>query len=650
MKTTMSTATVSVASVRQGSSAVASGGGDSGFSRVLSGVYAAQGATQGATPKAQSETRVGSQAERSGARDALSKTREAQGATPTTEPVRKEEVGFSDPSGAAAITESAGGEANVTTLGAEKAPGEAAGALVGTDETAVKPEDAALGDLFLSLSSKEYGAVGVRMEAQLRELIVTLSNGNDDDEEGKIIDALLRFLKERQEAEDGDAAISLAMQLLTVMLGGQAEQSTMRLSVRDISVEMSAISGVYREETAQTSAEDFPTDPAFSEGARGEDSEVGEIGDETASPEIGASFAEAAKDQPEPTDEGAKPETKELEPAQTPEEAIPNGRADENLPEVKPLGEAVTPTTETTASETVIREAQIEAPIAYAAESATPQQRGQTRASEQAIPGTAEERLNEILDRAREELGLTKAELTQVPEKREERTRSILPKAQTQSPEGKEAENGAEEAPTRAMNPTARELALSPNHKDGRGELDRILNGGETDERKEQFTGAETNAAATPQRAEIGEIELPKESEARAETLSPERQLTDELLARSETFEGGRSEFTMVLNPESLGKITVRLISTGGRVQVNIAAENDATRQLLAAREDQIGSALKSNGVELERYQVVSGREEAQLMQDSYDGSSKNPYGQQDERSEEREDDGEDFLEILQQL
>ncbi|MDE7233981.1 MAG: flagellar hook-length control protein FliK, partial [Ruminiclostridium sp.] len=95
----------------------------------------------------------------------------------------------------------------------------------------------------------------------------------------------------------------------------------------------------------------------------------------------------------------------------------------------------------------------------------------------------------------------------------------------------------------------------------------------------------------------------------------------------------------------------VRLISAGGRVQVSIAAENDATRQLLESRSDHIGAALKNNGVELERYQVVSGREEAQLMQDNYDGSSKNPYGHREEPAEEQPaEDGEDFLEILQQL
>ena len=105
----------------------------------------------------------------------------------------------------------------------------------------------------------------------------------------------------------------------------------------------------------------------------------------------------------------------------------------------------------------------------------------------------------------------------------------------------------------------------------------------------------------------------------------------------------------MELNPENLGQITVRLVSTQGRIDVSISAENESTRQLLQSRGENIETALRENGVELERYQVISEREDAQLMQDSYEGSSKNPYNRGEQQQETEDDDG-DFLELLRQL
>ena len=110
------------------------------------------------------------------------------------------------------------------------------------------------------------------------------------------------------------------------------------------------------------------------------------------------------------------------------------------------------------------------------------------------------------------------------------------------------------------------------------------------------------------------------------------------------SLQNGETEFTMVLNPESLGRITVKLVTSGERVAVQITAENPETRQLLEARGENLQTVLKNGGVELERYQVVTDREEAQLMQDSYEGSSKNPYRQQSQKDNNNESDEFDSL------
>lgn len=630
MKTTMSTAAVSIGLVQQGSSAVSSGGGDSGFSRILSGVQGAQGGGANSASRGTNGTNGADRMARS-------------------DSVRKENASFSDHAekAFAAASETAAGEMTVSEAETGTALGEAAGTIAAAGESPGQAENPVSGEAIKTFSDMEYRAVGsasFSLEERLNEMIMILSNGDEDeDEEGKVIDALLEILRKMQQEKpdkDGDEAVDLVMQMLMAMLGGQeTDNAALQLSVQNISEEMSVICGVYRGESA---------DPAF-----GQDAGV----DGNAASSAGSTSAETAQD--DPSAQGA---LQAQESAQTAEQPVAE-RTEETFAAEKPkfriepeeLAQA-----KTTEAELPADEAQTEKPeAAQPDETAAARQnaaetvrQNQTAQQTQTLPQTAERLLSEILDKAREELGLTKAELIRTPEKTEERTLSILPKTETEaeSPDGREAENGARNPEPRIVNPTAKELAMSPNHKDGRGELDRILGGeDEPNERKNDLAKQSPNAAI-PQRAEIREIETPREDEARTSAIPPERQLTDEILARSETFEGGRSEFTMVLNPESLGRITVRLISAGGRVQVSIAAENDATRQLLAAREDQIGSAMKTNGVELERYQVVSGREEAQLMQDNYDGSSKNPYGQQEERSEERTDDEDGFLEILQQL
>lgn len=246
--------------------------------------------------------------------------------------------------------------------------------------------------------------------------------------------------------------------------------------------------------------------------------------------------------------------------------------------------------------------------------------------------------LKDILSAAREELGLTKAEFTAKP--------AAAPAAQ-EMPVQPETQPAAQQS---AFN-------LAFNRKDGTDELNSILGLGTEKTAETRDDGQEIKAVTAnqdnsavfagnvPQKTQV----VTAEPQTRVEAPLPEQQIADEILTKPEVFEGGRTEFTMELNPESLGKITVRLVSTEGRVEVNIAAENDATRQLLEARAENIGTALRNNGVELERYQVVSGQEEAMLMQESYDGSSRNPYGRNDEEQTNEESD-EDFLEILQQL
>lgn len=127
-----------------------------------------------------------------------------------------------------------------------------------------------------------------------------------------------------------------------------------------------------------------------------------------------------------------------------------------------------------------------------------------------------------------------------------------------------------------------------------------------------------------------------------------EAQLSEAIYDKLPQITDGKTEFVMELNPESLGKVEIRLTSDAeGRITVEITASSPETQKLLDARAENVQQALRNNGVELERYQVVYSAEQSAFEQQSYEGSSKNPYLQQEENSTEENDDGVNFADIL---
>lgn len=240
--------------------------------------------------------------------------------------------------------------------------------------------------------------------------------------------------------------------------------------------------------------------------------------------------------------------------------------------------------------------------------------------------------LSEILDSAKKELGLTEAKLT-AAQPQEEAAISTHSEAK------------------------AAEISLNMAKTDRTEELNSILGGEKTagEEQPKTETASAVhlaeslaeNRALENSLAAAVRAELPQEE---APVRPPEVQTGEQILARMNSLQNGETEFTMVLNPESLGRITVKLVTSGERVAVQITAENPETRQLLEARGENLQTVLKNGGVELERYQVVTDREEAQLMQDSYEGSSKNPYSRNQQQQNGGDDSGEDFYELLQSI
>lgn len=101
----------------------------------------------------------------------------------------------------------------------------------------------------------------------------------------------------------------------------------------------------------------------------------------------------------------------------------------------------------------------------------------------------------------------------------------------------------------------------------------------------------------------------------------------------------------VTLNPETLGKISIKLVENAGKLSVTISAENKETAAILASRAENVQESMRDQGTQLEKYQVVySAEQDGKAEQQNYEGSSKNPYVRNIE--EEKDDDGE-FEKIL---
>ncbi len=109
-----------------------------------------------------------------------------------------------------------------------------------------------------------------------------------------------------------------------------------------------------------------------------------------------------------------------------------------------------------------------------------------------------------------------------------------------------------------------------------------------------------------------------------------------------------QTEYSLVLNPEELGRITVKMTKTAdGAVSVTIAAENARTQRVLEQHSELMQSNLKDSGVNLESWQTVRESQQEAYAQD-YNGSSKNPYFTQQSQSDDADDDDEkSFADII---
>ncbi len=124
-------------------------------------------------------------------------------------------------------------------------------------------------------------------------------------------------------------------------------------------------------------------------------------------------------------------------------------------------------------------------------------------------------------------------------------------------------------------------------------------------------------------------------------------QVTAGIIEQAENVTEGRTEYSITLTPEDLGSITVKLTKAAdGALTVSIAADNARTQRLLEESGLAIQNSLRQNGIELESWQTVNESQQETRAQD-YQGSSKNPYYQEENDSENGDADDNSFAELI---
>lgn len=109
---------------------------------------------------------------------------------------------------------------------------------------------------------------------------------------------------------------------------------------------------------------------------------------------------------------------------------------------------------------------------------------------------------------------------------------------------------------------------------------------------------------------------------------------------------GQETTLLVTLNPETMGRISIKLVENAGKLSVTISADNKETAAILASRAENVQESMRDQGTQLEKYQVVySAEQDGRAEQQNYEGSSKNPYVRNIE--EDGDDDGE-FEKVLQ--
>ncbi|MGN0700917.1 MAG: flagellar hook-length control protein FliK [Oscillospiraceae bacterium] len=414
-----------------------------------------------------------------------------------------------------------------------------------------------------------------------------------------------------------DAAIPMRMEELdsakqdfSQYLQGTAEEAK--------AVEATAEQPIEQPTEQAVTAEDIPAKP-IKQSAK----ELAEISEEAAA-ELAAlimaySPAEASPEIAEETTEGAMHAVAEIAETEIPQEPIPQAA---EAPEIIPQPEEI-PQADTSGEAEKLVTAEVEEPVLQASGEAIPNEEAvQAGEQEQLSPAHAQ-----ALKKAADSGELGKAEVTEVRRQPEQQT-----SFEQSEQQGASEQNAQQESPRQAFGGRIKSASDEVEMlKSAKAKAEPVT------ARAETPLNAETPIVFTRENGEEVSVR-PSEviSQAQTRIIDTAKQMTED-----------ETEYSMVLNPEELGRITVKLTKNAeGAVSVTIAAENSRTQQLLEQNSSLMQDNLRSSGVRLENWQTVS-ESQQEMHAEDYRGSSKNPYYRDDSDNADNDGDGADFAEIM---
>ena len=126
---------------------------------------------------------------------------------------------------------------------------------------------------------------------------------------------------------------------------------------------------------------------------------------------------------------------------------------------------------------------------------------------------------------------------------------------------------------------------------------------------------------ANAQRPQLeGQVKMQQvQADSNEQPVDLAKQISEKMLLH---LEKGEREFTMKLNPESLGEITVKLLQKDGKITLSIAAASETTVKLLNGEMEALRMAVRPMQVEVRQAVVQTQDADGQNMQQQMDMSS----------------------------